>query len=447
LSTETTAQPDRLGATHSNLLPTRPKLWWVVLSLLAVCSLSYLPAINAPLVFDDLTALRDNASIRTVWPLQRPMQPPRDNPMSARPIVNFTMALNFAVHGLEPWGYRAVNLLIHLANAVLVFVILRRALPGRGDPPVQPGWGGWLAWGVTLLWAVHPMQTEAVVYATQRTELMVAFFMLMVLWLSQRVFESSRKTIPIALAVGACGLGMGSKEVMFVLPILVLLYDRCFVSGGFWPALKRHGVLHVGLFATWGYLAVLLASDPRGESVGFDHGMSAWNYLCAQAQVVSMYLIKVFVPYPQLIYYDWQRDVPLSDAWLPGLGILLLLGVMLWKLVSNKPLGFVLAWFFFILAPTSSVLVIITEIAAERRMYLPMLSVLLIVLVPLVGLLQQPEHKPSVVVASSRFRCGLGGGGVGAIGVDRALYLGAQRPGCVVGQGLYVLPEKPGHPE
>jgi len=385
---------------HRAATPTGgPNAVWVWLSLVMLCAVAYLPGVNAPMVFDDTVTVRGNSSITPLWPIVPALQPPRDNTMAARPIVNLTMAVNFAIHQEWPAGYRLVNLSIHMTNVWLVFVILRRLLPRVPGLPLAGGQLPYVAWLIALVWAVHPMQVESVVYITQRTELMVALFSLLTLWLCLRCFAAQddpgrRPIIWGALAVGACGLGMGSKEVMFVTPLLIFLIDRCLIAGSLVDTLKKHGLLYLCLAATYVYLFVLVTDDPRTKSVGLSHGVTVWNYLCAQAGIVGMYIYKMFWPYPQLIYYDWQRDAGLGDAWGFGSAILLLLGLMAWGLLRNRAVGVVLAWFFFILAPTSSVVVIVTEFAAERRMYLPMLSVLLLVLIPLAAWCMQAVHHP-----------------------------------------------------
>src|SRR5690606_1787101 len=101
-----------------------------------------------------------------------------------------------------------------------------------------------------LLWLAHPLTTEAVVYITQRTELVVAFCYLTTLYASLRYFTvdpvTSRR-LWLTLAVFASAAGMASKEVMVSAPLVVLFYERTFIATTFRQALRQSGPLYLGL--------------------------------------------------------------------------------------------------------------------------------------------------------------------------------------------------------
>ena len=94
-------------------------------ALIVVAGLmAYVNALGHPLVFDDASTIAGNASIRTVTGSVR--GGPAQSATAGRPLVNLTFAINYALHGVAPWGYHAVNLGIHLLCALLVFALLRR---------------------------------------------------------------------------------------------------------------------------------------------------------------------------------------------------------------------------------------------------------------------------------------------------------------------------------
>ena len=110
--------------------------------------------------------------------------------MSARPLANLSLAANYHFGGLDPRGYRATNVGLHLAAAMLLWAVTWRTLrlhhfAGQFDDVAR-----WLALGVALVWAVHPLVTEAVVYVTQRTELLVALFYFAVLYACLRYWAA-----------------------------------------------------------------------------------------------------------------------------------------------------------------------------------------------------------------------------------------------------------------
>src|SRR5678815_148858 len=88
----------------------------------------YLNSLSAPFIFDDQTAILDNAQIRQLWPLTVPLSPPRETPTAGRPIVNLTFAIDYAIGRLDVRVYRLTNLAIHLLAALTLFGLTRRTL-------------------------------------------------------------------------------------------------------------------------------------------------------------------------------------------------------------------------------------------------------------------------------------------------------------------------------
>jgi tetratricopeptide (TPR) repeat protein len=134
-------------------------------------------------------------------------------------------------------------------------------------------------------------------------------------------------------------------------------------------------LLFASLASTWLILAALVVSETRSSSVGFDLGWTWWSYLMTQAGVVAHYLRLSFLPSPLVFEYGW----PAAESWravaAPAVLLIVLAAATVVALWRRHPTGFLGAWFFIILAPTSSVLPIVTEVAAEHRMYLPLAAV------------------------------------------------------------------------
>jgi tetratricopeptide (TPR) repeat protein len=376
---------------------------WAVAAVLAInIGAVYGWFLHVPFVFDDGSGIKDNPSIRSLWPLigtaERPgsLNPPQQLPTAARPLVNLTFALNYHFWGLKPIAFHATNVVIHFLSALFVWALLRRTLrlpyfAGRFD-----GSSGWLALAVAMLWALHPLQTESVIYATQRTELMFAFFYLATFYCSLRYWSAvplafrarpgegsslnaiaanrSRTTrvVWLTLAVFASLAGMASKEVMVSAPLMVLLFERTFIAGSLAKALRQSWPLYVGLTATWLLLIVLMTGHPRSESAGFGLTVPAFAWWLTQAKVLLIYLKLVVWPAPLLIHYELPYFHTLAESWMyvvPVLLIAIATIVLLWR---NQPMGLLATWIFAILSPTL-IIPIVTETAAERRMYLPLL--------------------------------------------------------------------------
>lgn len=345
-------------------------------------------AVHAPFFYDDRASFLQNETLRTLWPLSGPLQPPREHPFSSRPLVNLSAAVNYHFGQEDPAGYRLVNMALHAASAMLLFCLLGRTLKLKHFDRLRPAdqsdrVAAPLAFVVALVWAVHPLQTEAVCYLTQRTELMMGLFYLATLYCSLRYWQGVSglsRAAWLVLSVAACAAGMASKEVMVSAPLVVLLFERTFVSHSFRRAFRESWPLYVGLCLTWILLAYLVADAPRSRSAGFHLGVSAMTWWLTQAKVLVIYLRLAFWPWPLSIHYHISYVTSVAEA-LPSLMLVGLLGVgtfaALWR---GWAVGFLGACFFAILAPTS-IIPIISEVAAERRMYLPLAVIVVLVVV------------------------------------------------------------------
>jgi tetratricopeptide (TPR) repeat protein len=297
-----------------------------------------------------------------------------ESSFAGRPLASYTLALSYALSGRETWGYHAFNLLVHGANALLLFGAARRAFAGAALRGRLGDAGPWLALAGAALWAVHPLATEAVVFVSARSELLVAAFLLLCLCACARAFsgEGCRAGAWTAAAVAAAWLGALCKEVMVVAPLAVLLYDRAFFSEGWAAALRRRRGLYLGLASSWLAVAGVVAAQPRGRTVGFDLGLSPLQYLFTQAGVLLHYLRLAAWPAPLQFLYDWPPAWTLREA-LPELAVVGALALATLAGLRRRPAAaFPAAWFFLILAPTSSVVPIVSELVAEKRMYLPL---------------------------------------------------------------------------
>ena len=205
-------------------------------------------------------------------------------------------------------------------------------------------------------------------YVTQRTESTMALFYLLTLYAAIRALDSERPALWHGLSVLSCALGMASKEVMVTAPLMVLLYDAVFRFNAFRPLFEKRWPLYLGLAATWTILLALTWSGPRARTVGFSAGANAWEYALNQSVMVTRYL-RLAVS-PKALVLDYGAPPPTSvhpGVALPGHhrahhgrdrdG------------VDLPPGGwFFGAWFCQILAPTYSVIPILTEVGAARRM-------------------------------------------------------------------------------
>jgi tetratricopeptide (TPR) repeat protein len=362
-----------------NPAPSQPRTrrWPAIaaagLLVLAVAAV-YWNSLRVPFHFDDEPAVVHNPSIRALHPLREVLNPPASGAgVTGRPLVNLSLALNYAAGRLDARGYHVTNTALHALVALALWGVLRRTL--RQLPRVarpEP-----LAWAIALLWAVHPLLTESVVCIVQRNEIMGGLCYLLTLLAFIRSTEGGAAHRGWqAWSVAACLTGMACKEIVATAPLLVLLYDRTFTAGSFAGAWRLRRRYYVALGATWVPLAWLMAgNDQRAGTVGYGLGMSAWDYLLTQCRALTVYLKLSFWPHPLVV--DYGMDVSrLPEVWWRGLIVLALLGGTVWALVRKPAWGFPGAWFFVILAPSSSIVPLTTQTIAEHRMYLPLMAVM-----------------------------------------------------------------------
>jgi Flp pilus assembly protein TadD len=342
----------------------------------------YFNSLSAPFTFDDDHAIVINEQIRHLSTSLSPTEP--GSPLAGRPLVSLTFAVNYAAGGLDPRGYRLVNIAIHVVNALVLFAVAARTLRVSGVANSRD-----VAFAIALIWMVHPLVTEPVDYVSQRTELMMAVFFLATLYFGsggsafagRRSDRGTRPTSPtrptrLTASVLCCALGMACKETMVVAPIIVLLYDRTFTFGSFREAFRERGGYYAALCATWLVLVALLWSSPRGDSAGFaGASVSPWTYLLNQSVMIVRYLRLAFWPAGLVLDYGEPAHVTFGEVAPYAIAVAALLAATIVALVRMPAIGFLGAWFFLTLAPTSSIMPISTEVGAERRMYLPLMAV------------------------------------------------------------------------
>jgi Flp pilus assembly protein TadD len=355
---------------------------FIPLLLILAAVLAYSNSFSGPFIYDDLSSTRDNPNIRHLWPLWESASAPSQSTAAGRPVVALSLALNYALGGLDVWGYHAFNLGFHILAALLLFGIVRRTLAGSFAFLTDQRTSTWLAASAALIWELHPLASEAVNYVIQRTELLASLFLLLTLYCVIRGSSSRRGWRWYWAAIAACALGMGSKEIMAGAPLIVLFYDRAFLSDSWTGVWRRRGRLYLGLAGTWVLLIALIASGARSETVGFKfNDVGPWQYALTQAGAILYYLRLSLWPYPLSIdYFDWPVAKNFAQA-APGLvAILALLGLTFWAAVRKPRVAFPGLWFFIILAPSSSFVPIVTELVAERRMYLPLAAAVVLIL-------------------------------------------------------------------
>lgn len=351
-------------------------IWLAALVLIAATALAYANGLRSAFIFDDSESIAENPSIRELasW---RIFQPPHGGiTASGRPLFNATLALNWAWTGTQVWSYHLVNVAGHICAGLLLFGLARRTLQR-----LQWAAGSALAvaFAIALLWLLHPLQTEAVTYIVQRSEMMAGLFYIAVIYCLVRLAEAQeapdrrRAVLWGGLGAAACVAGMLSKEVMVSAPVTALLYDRAFLSGSFRAAWNRRRSFWIALALTWVPLGCeVWANRGRGGTAGLGvHGITAVQYWETQGPAIGQYLKLAFWPrHLVLDYWVQLKWIEHPLAALPSnLAVALLALAALWLVVAAPRWGVLAFVFFALLAPTS-LIPGNRQSLAEHRMYL-----------------------------------------------------------------------------
>ncbi|MBL4702486.1 MAG: tetratricopeptide repeat protein [Phycisphaeraceae bacterium] len=349
------------------------RLGWLL--MLAVVAVVYGGALDAGFYLDDENAiLLNNNVIHLGQAIKHAM-------VSDRGLVTLSFAFNYALGGENPWGYHLVNVLIHWLNGMLLYGLLRRTLL-LDRVGFSSRAACYLAMACALLWLVHPLGSQAVVYAVQRAELMAAGCYLACVY--ALVCSSQSKLYPrrwLGACVFFCLIGMQCKLIVFTAPLAVLAYDRLFLSESYQQIWQKHRWLFAGLFATWVMVWVtgmtnLFSAEVTNASAGANMAtiISPITYLAAQSGVI-LYYLKISL-WPAVLLFDHAWPVPVSPGeyalWFVILttACLSTVGLYFWGVRWS----WLAVCFFLILAPTSSIAPV-ADLAVEHRMYLPLVCV------------------------------------------------------------------------
>lgn len=299
--------------------------------ILGAAFVAFCPSLSAPFHLDDYNLLSDTTitASSSWWHIWRPLQ--------TRPLTYFTFWLNYQLSGTSATSYHAVNLALHLLAVWLLYGVVLRHL------------GEKVALIAAAVFALHPIQTEPIVYVFERATLLAVLFCLLCLraWIDGRYWR----------AAGWFGLALLSKEECVAFPIFLLLFQqnvRAFL-----------GMLCMSSAAGARVLLSLKILHIRGA--GAQAGVSPIDYLSTQGTVILRYFRLFLIPYgfscdPDItVVRDWR-------AWVSWAAIILL-AVVLWK---RYRYGKLFAAGLILLAPSSTIFPA-EDLAADRRMYLPML--------------------------------------------------------------------------
>lgn len=334
--------------------------------------LAYSNTFTVPFQYDDVSELEWDSSIR-----QFPDVAPVWESRKTRFLTYVSFALNYRLHGLDVSGFHLFNILIHLTAALLLAFFVRRLFETPAMKADRGTFPDAAAVAAGLIFAVHPVQTEAVTYIVQRAASLAGLFSFLTLWLYQQARFSGRRPAYAAAWFSALA-AMFTKETAFTLPVAIVLYDLIFWPGEedgrkrkivrWLPFLMLLGVIPVLIFF---YSPIRFAGDLFGSRQ--TDLISRKDYLLTQFNVIAKYVQLILFPAGQNIDYDFPIVKKISDrGTLVSAAAILAVFVTAFRMIRREPLiAFSIFWFFLALAVESS-FIPIQDVIAERRLYIPL---------------------------------------------------------------------------
>jgi hypothetical protein len=359
----------------------------ILLALLAVTALAYWPGLSGGFLFDDYPNIVQQDKVHAAdlsleamrtaaWAYGGPI---------GRPVATISFAIDHAFWGLDPWGYKLSGLLVHLFNAMLVYLLVGRLLLLAGAP-VRAGRGATFA--IALLWAIHPLQVSTVLYVVQRMETLSLSFVLLALlcYIRGRVLQmSGARAWPWLLAcLPLVALGLLSKETAALFAAFTLALELTVLGFRASSASVMRGWRLAYLTGvTLSVIVFLLVILPQyiAPEVYAVRNYTAYERLLTQLRVLPMYLGWILLPQPAgyFFYYD---GFPHSQGWLQPVstlvgGVFLVgLAAASFALRRKMPLfSLGILWFFAAHSITSNVVPL--ELVFEHRNYFALLGILL----------------------------------------------------------------------
>lgn len=356
-----------------------------VLTAAAAAVLVYVNALDNPFVYDDHDTILRNPSLADLGNLRFVL-----GYSLFRPIVNLSYALDHAVWGLRPFGFHATNVLLHAINVILLWRVAADAVEDRGRLAAARPLPSWCPLLAAVLWAVHPLMSEAVGYVSGRSEVLCATWFLAALIAFRRALlaprlargdpELSRKVgrTRTWLAAGwlAFLLALGSKEIAAMLPFVLIAWDALLVAGDGSERRRRALRVHLPLVAAvFAAGAVRVATLLHAEAPVL---RSPIENALTQTIVILRYVRLILWPAGQSLSHEVRHvssvDDPVALASVATIAVAL---VAAWRWRRREPLLlFGALWFLLVLAPSSSV-VALREGMAEHRVYLASAGLLL----------------------------------------------------------------------
>jgi len=366
------------------ILPSWETIILISLLFAAVVTIIYSPSLHGDFVFDD-EVIQDNPLIHITRILQ--LTDLIFSKEISRRIGLMSFALNYSFGGLNTFGYHLVNVTVHILNGLILFLLSYTILTLPLDEGKGRGNALKISFMGSLLWLVHPIQTQAVAYIVQRlTSLSALFFMLSLLcYIKGRVHHTSRRLFLLMLSLLFGLLALGTKQNAATLPLFIILSEFFFLQQKPFKLDKKK----LGFITLLGGLFILISGiylrSDFISRIALQYQERGWTPLervLTQLRVVIFYLSLLVYPNPSRlnIDHDFAISPSLLSPFTTFLSLLVILGSLAFALFfmkRNRLVSYAFLWFFGNLVIESSIIPL--ELVFEHRIYLPSMGLIILV--------------------------------------------------------------------
>ena len=358
------------------VIPSRLKnILGCVTLLILISMLTYFNSLKGSFQFDDVPLLKSHWLVNT----DAFFDHPRSGQIGNRPVLYWTFALNNQLAQHQVFGFHLLNLTLHIGVTLLIFFTIWRTRYLQNEHK----WGFPLS--AALLFALHPLNTDAVTYISSRSSLLATFFYLLTLYIFLNLFCLNKSTqllkrgvISFLVLLGMY-LCVATKLIGATLPLILFVWYWSFIGRKQFPEIHQKTLnnksFNISLISAIAITVGTLLFKDSWIYIPLDQGFELFGripYLMVQLKVIVFYYLKLFCfPFNLNVDSGFSFSSPASDFTIIFSGLIILAIVLttfkwknIWVIAGTL-------WFFITLAPTSS-FIPLNDLAVEHRMYLPM---------------------------------------------------------------------------
>ena len=342
------------------------RVWGPMLGILLLSIVSYLPSLRGEFILDDKPLIQNNPFLSQSHPISSYLAQEDGITDGSgyshtgyyRPLINVTYRIDTLLWGPQSTGFRATNLLFHLVTCLLLYQTVLLLYPDR-----------WPALLLTLLFALHPVNTETVSWVTSRNNMVVTLFTLasfcfyVIGWCRKRISL-------VALSAAAFAGAVLSKEFGLILPAMIFLYHRVIVRQ------RGHWILEAWTYLPFVLVAAVyffLRQSVTGAILSPADSGDLWTRIYFAPYLLLFNLRLIFLPFGlHSFIVGYPQTFPHLTAW-AGFGGLGLIGWALWKMKENRVFVFGVLVFLCALFPVLNVVnTSAVSLVSMRWLYFPM---------------------------------------------------------------------------